>query len=80
VAVVARNRLDQWLEQFASAGLQPHALVPDVLSLPKPTDDAWPALADGEQLLVRTSEFNGFSSGGDEMELMLQIADAGAET
>lgn len=79
VAVVARSRLDQWLERFEEIGLQPHALVPDVLSLPRPTGDAWSALTEGGQLLVRTGEFNGFACSADEMELMLQIADGGAE-
>lgn len=79
VAVVARDQLDNWLQQLKEAGLEPHALVPDLLSLPSPTGEAWPALADRGQILVRTGEFSGFVSPADEFELMLQIADAGAE-
>ncbi len=79
VAVVARARLDAWLKQLQDAGLQPHALVPDLLSLPQTTEDTWSAMADGDQFLVRTGEFNGFASPADEIELMLKIADAGAE-
>lgn len=79
VAVVARTQLDHWRQQLKDAGLQPHALVPDLLALPLPTADAWPALADVDQILVRTGDFNGFASPADEIELLLQIADAGAE-
>jgi general secretion pathway protein L len=79
VAVVARTQLDRWLQQLKDAEIEAHALVPDLLALPLPAAGAWPAMADGADILIRNGEYSGFVSPADEIELMLQIADAGAE-
>jgi general secretion pathway protein L len=79
VAVVARSELDRWIEQTKEAGIEPHALVPEPLALPRPVEGGWSGLADGDEILVRTGDFNAFVSPANEIELMLQIADAGTE-
>lgn len=39
VAVVARERIQQWLAVFAERGIRPDAMVPDLLALDVPGDD-----------------------------------------
>jgi general secretion pathway protein L len=77
VAALAQTKIDQWLEQLRSSGIEPHTLVPDVLALPKPGDVSWSALADDTSIAVRTGAWSGFTASNDDFELMLKLADAG---
>ena len=80
VAVVAQKLIEQWLQQLDDAGIEPHALVPDLLALPPQADGSWSALADKDQVSVRTGDCSAFVSNADELEMMLQLADAGSES
>ena len=75
VAVVARERIEQWLAIFAERGLRPDALIPDVLALPVPAEGHYSLLSDGEQVLVRTALDGGFVCQREDLSLCLQIAD-----
>ncbi len=75
VAVVAQARMSEWLDLFATYGLRPDSLVPDVLALPAPDAEHYSLLLDGQQVLVRTTVDGGFVCERTDLELCLQIAD-----
>jgi general secretion pathway protein L len=60
VAVVARRTLDGWLQSLRSVGIEPSALIPDVLAVPR-LPNAWSLLADERLALVRTGSHSGFA-------------------
>lgn len=63
VAVVARRHMDAWLAPFRDNGIEPDAVYPEVLGVPRVEDDAtaWSLLLDGGQVLVRTGSQSGFA-------------------
>lgn len=76
VAVVALRQMQAWMDRLADAQLPAYALEPDVLALPPNSDPlCWPALLEGEQLLVRTGRWSGFSCQRDDLETLLELAD-----
>jgi general secretion pathway protein L len=75
VAVVAHERLRQWLALFTERGVRPDAMIPDVLALGVPDGQQFNLLIDGDQVLVRSSHHGGFVCGRDDLELSLQLAD-----
>jgi len=75
VAVVAHERLRQWLAFFTERGVRPDAMIPDVLALAVPDEQQFSMLIDGDQVLVRSSRENGFVCSRDDLELSLQLAD-----
>lgn len=77
VAVVARARMDQWLQPFRERGLRPEALYPEILALPWDTEQRWSALIEPDQVVVRTAAFAGFCCHPDDLASYLQLADAG---
>lgn len=68
-AVVARARLDEWLARLERAGLEPDAMVPEPLALPRDADGPTVLLEPG-RAVVRTGEFAGFAC---ESELLKTI-------
>lgn len=60
VAVVARRTLDGWLQGLRSVGIEPSALIPDVLAVPR-LPNTWSLLADERLALVRTGDRSGFA-------------------
>lgn len=75
VAVVAREKMAQWLRPFTERGLRPEALVPDTLCLPPAEVERWSALAEADHVLVRSGSFAAFSCVPDDLEMLLQMAD-----
>lgn len=76
VAVVALGQMQGWMDRLAEAQLHAHALEPDLLALPPNADPlCWPALLDGEQLLVRTGRWSGFSCQRDDLDTLLELVD-----
>lgn len=76
VAVIARQRLEEYLGFFAERGVRPDALYPDILALPIPAEDQFSLLVDGDEVLARTSGNTGFVCAREDLELCLQLADA----
>lgn len=75
VAVVARDDVARWLAPLQAAGLLPDALVPDVLCLPPPdADGRLSALVDGDQVIVRSGAFRGFTCATEDLPFYLQAA------
>lgn len=76
VAIVSRARLIQVLSTLRAAGVQPDWLVPETLALSPPSaDGAWSALADGEQVCVRSGTWSGFTCAADDLVEYLLLAD-----
>ncbi len=75
VAVIARERIEQYLAVFAQHGVRPDALIPDVLALPAPEAQQFSVLIDGNEAIVRTALNGGFVCLRQDLELCLQLAD-----
>lgn len=66
VAVVARERMQAWLNALADAGIDADVLLPDTLAVPLPDGQAC-ALLLGDRCLVRTAADAGFVCRFDEL-------------
>lgn len=75
VAVVARTRMDEWLQLFRESGLRPDALVPETLCLPWDDNHRWGMLAEDNLSTVRTGPFGGFACAPEDLESYLQLSD-----
>lgn len=76
VAVVAHQRMEQWLSPIRARGLQVEALVPESLALPlEPEASCWHGLADGDEALVRAGAWSGFVCSLDDLPTYLLLAD-----
>ncbi len=71
VAIIARARLDAWLAALHEAGIQPAALVPEVLVLPYQAG-AWTLYCEPEQVLGRTAAQSGFVFDADNLAFVLE--------
>ncbi|MEN8175466.1 MAG: type II secretion system protein GspL [Pseudomonadota bacterium] len=60
VAVIARRRLEEILGSLADAGLQPAAVVPETLCLPRGGAD-WVLLLGERQAVLRTGDYSGYA-------------------
>lgn len=58
VAVVSRELMDQWLGTLRAAGLEPDAMIPDLLALPL-LDDGWVAMRDETTFWLRQGSYTG---------------------
>lgn len=76
VAIVARERMNQWLAPLRARKLQADAVVPEMLSLPVPDGGRWTGLAEAGRVTVRTGDFSGFTCALGDVESYLQLADA----
>ena len=81
VVVIARQKLESWLEKFDSAGIEPMGIYPDLLCLPL-NSNSWSLYLDDLILQARTQTNQGFSvdavNGEDYLRLALQQAEAQA--
>ena len=59
VAIVNKEKLQNWLSIIEAAGLVCERLIPDVLALPLVDKKAWSILTLGQQLLVRKDNWDG---------------------
>lgn len=84
IAVVTRARMEQWLAPLRERGIAPQLLVSDLQCLPVPdaaaTPPRWSALAEDEQISVRSDVHAGFACAPDDLETCLQAAGIGADT
>ncbi|MFO6424205.1 type II secretion system protein GspL [Motilimonas sp. KMU-193] len=60
LAVVEKNKMDNWLDWLEAAQLKCRQFLPDVLALPA-SDEAWSAMQMGDDWLIKQGEFTGFS-------------------
>lgn len=73
IAVVDQSYLDNWLERLQAANLQPDAVVPDTLSVPR-QDNEWTVLAENTLCTVRTGPQAGFAVDPANLMPMLERA------
>jgi general secretion pathway protein L len=73
VIVIARQRLDHWMETLEAAGIEPIAIYADLLSLPYESG-AWILYQDNRFLNVRTHSERGFSADAINGEATLRLA------
>jgi general secretion pathway protein L len=73
VLVIARQRLEHWLETLETAGIEPIAIYADLLSLPYESG-AWTLYQDNQILNVRTHSVQGFSADAINGESILRLA------
>ena len=72
VAVVQRSTLEAWLQGLRAVGIEPNALIPDVLAVPR-MPKTWSLAADERLVLVRTGDHSGFAV---ELEALPDCLDA----
>lgn len=75
VAVVAQARMENWIALFAAHGVEPDALLPDLLALATPDDAHFTALVDQGEVLVRSGRDSGFVCELGDLEFCLTLAD-----
>ncbi len=76
VAIVSRARFTRVLGLLRARGMQPDLVVPETLALPMPgADGAWSALADGDQVVVRSGAWSGFACCAEDLAGYLAMAD-----
>jgi general secretion pathway protein L len=73
VIVIARQRIEYWLETLETAGIEPIAIYADLLSLPYKSG-AWTLYQDNQFLNVRTHSEQGFSADAINGESILRLA------
>lgn len=64
VAVVTKDKMQQWQDWLHAANLFCDTLIPDVLAVPQ-NPDGWSAISLGEQLLLREDAFKGLQGEAD---------------
>lgn len=72
VAVVARARMNGWLESLQDRGLAPDCMLPDALALPL-EGDSWSLLVEGGRALVRRSTYSGFAIDTDTLPVWFEL-------
>lgn len=72
-AVVERALLRRWLATLADAGLKPHALLPDLLALPRSPGE-WSLLAEPGGCLLRSADNDGIAFESDALPDLLSLA------
>lgn len=77
IAVVTRAQVEEWLAPFRAQGVRVDALVPETLALPWTEGGAWSVLPEPAQVIVRNGAYSGFSCVPDDLELFLEMAEAG---
>lgn len=75
IAVVARARMRQWLDELAAAGLRPTEIIPDMLALPTRDNTliiVQDIVQDGEYLLARFPDGTALAAETSLMPLLIQ--------
>jgi general secretion pathway protein L len=72
-AVVARKRMNAWLEALHDAGLHPDRLLPETLALPRQPDE-WHILLKETGGVIRTGDQTGLTVDVSNLALMVKIA------
>ncbi len=73
VAVVAKDKMRQWQEALAQAGITPNAMIPESLALPL-ADGEWSVLCDGGVAILRTGVRAASALPASKLELLLRLS------
>lgn len=74
IAIVAQQRMAEWLAPFVEQGVRINAMVPETLALPWLENGPISVLPDDGQMIVRNGACSGFSCVAEDLELFLQLA------
>ncbi|WJW75223.1 type II secretion system protein GspL [Thiohalobacter sp. IOR34] len=72
VAVVSRERMDDWRDRLAAAGIEPDALYPETLLL-EPPADGWSLLVENARCLLRGHDAQGLACDLDMLAAMATL-------
>jgi len=72
VAVIDREKFIGWQKVLDDAGLHPHAILPDALSLAH-KEQNWTVLDTGERQFVRSARYQGFVADKDSIQNLLLV-------
>lgn len=61
VAVIASDRLDDWLQRLLEVGIRPAVMVPDICAMPD-SEDTWSIVDGADSVLLRMGLNNGLAS------------------
>ena len=79
VAVVARTRLQEWIDLLAAAGVRADVILPESLALPAPAESAT-AMIDGGRVVLRLDRWSAIGCSTDDLANWLeQIRAAGID-
>src|SRR5690606_11708658 len=78
VAVVARARLEAWLERLSAAGLSPHAVYSDADGVPD-TPQTLTLIVEGERIYGRAPDGPAFVFEGLSLGQVVDVVDAEGE-
>ena len=73
VAVVARQRMDEWLELLLKTGIHPHQMVVETLMLPL-QDHTWSLFINDEKAFIRTGPYSGYALMGVGLTEFINMA------
>lgn len=74
-ASVARETLQAWLAPLAERGIEPVAVLPEMLCLPPvQAESGWQVLLEGRDCTVRSGAYTGFCCDVSELETFLSMA------
>lgn len=75
LAAIRQSTLAAYVERLAQYGVRADALIPDLLALPVPGDEQMVLLVEAQDVLLRTSAYQGLSCLRDDLPLCLQLSD-----
>ena len=75
VTVTSKLKLAQWLDIFHEYGINPSAMYPQVLGQAL-ENNCWSMTLLGKELLIKTSNFSGFSCQMDDTKIPVQLTNA----
>lgn len=73
VVIMAKQRIEYYQHVLAEQGIRIEKLMPSVLALPY-ADQHWSLLQEGDEIVVRESEYIGFSCAPENLQLFLKQA------
>ena len=71
VCAVAKSRMDTWMEDLNAAGIVPHALIPELQTLPLSEHGSWSLVLEDQRALVRTGKCGGFAVEPDNLNVLI---------
>ena len=74
VAIINKSKLRAWLDTLEQAGIKPHVLLPDILTVPMKNQSGWNVLLNGNVVLLRTGPFTGFTCDPENLPILLDSA------
>ena len=72
VAIIAKSKIEAWLNTLKEAGIEPTSLIPAQLILPR-SDNDWYIQLQDESAIVRTGLYSGFACDKHNLEALITL-------